>query len=248
MKKFMLLGLLSFSLFAQSCESVASKSYAKISGYKSSLSTTTMVLKNAQGDTNVRKLEMQKLETEHGDRSLLTFLYPNDLKGTKLLSFEVIGKDDKQWLYLPAIKRTKRISSRNKSGSFMASEFSYEDIASQNYKNYSYSGEAEKVTKDEVEYFKILRVPKDKHSGYSKQVIYIDTKEYLARFGEYYDKQGRLLKKITFLNYKLLDGVQRVHKIVIHNVQNYKESSLTWESDAIKVGLSKKEFSKRVLK
>ena len=207
-----------------------------------------MVLKNAQGDENIRKLEMKKLEGEDGDRSLLIFLYPNDLKDTKLLSYEVIGSDDKQWLYLPALKRVKRISSRNKSGSFMASEFSYEDISSQNYKNYTYPKDATVATKDGVQYFKVLRLAKDKHSGYSKQILYIDTKENLARFGEYFDKQGRLLKKIFFSDYVLLDGVYRVHKIVIQNVQNQKESILTWESDIIKAGLGKKDFSKRVLR
>ena len=235
-------------LFAQSGEEVAKLAYEKISGYQSSVSKTTMILTNAQGDKNIRKLEMKKLEGENGDRSLLVFLYPNDLKDTKLLSFEVIGGDDKQWLYLPALRRVKRISSRNKSGSFMASEFSYEDISSQNYKNYRYPEDAKIVIEDGVKYFKVLRLPKDKHSGYSKQVVYIDTKENLARHGEYFDKQGRLLKQIGFSDYRCLDGVYRVHKIVIKNVQNHKESTLVWDSDLIKAGLSKKDFSKRVLR
>ena len=248
MKNIFLLSLISVILFAQSSEDVARRSYEKISGYGSSLSKTTMLLRNAEGDENVRRLEMRKLEGTDGDKSLLVFLYPNDLKDTKLLSYEIIGGDDKQWLYLPAIKRVKRISSRNKSGSFMASEFSYEDISSQNYKNYIYTGEVETVQREGVEYFRLLRTPKDKNSGYSKQIVYINTKEYLARFGEYYDKQGRLLKKIYFSNYVLLDGIYRVHKIVIKNVQNKKESLLTWDEDSIKVGLNKKDFSKRVLR
>ena len=247
MKKSIAFLCLSVALLAQSGEEVAKRAYENISGYQSSISQTTMVLKNAEGDENIRKLAMKKIEGEYGDRSLLIFLYPNDLKDTKLLSYEVIGGDDKQWLYLPALKRVKRISSRNKSGSFMASEFSYEDISSQNYKNYTYPQDVTVVTKDDVQYFKVLRLPKDKHSGYSKQIIYIDIKENLARFGEYFDKQGRLLKKIFFLDYVLLDGVYRVHKIVIQNVQNQKESTLTWKSDTIKAGLAKKDFSKRVL-
>jgi len=235
-------------LFAQSAEDVAKKSYEVISNYKSSISTTTMVLRNAQGVENIRKLEIKKLENKSGDKSLLIFLYPTDIKDTKLLSYEVIGGDDKQWLYLPAIKRVKRISSRNKSGSFMASEFSYEDISSQNYKNYSYSGEAEEVVVDGIKYFKIIRVPKDKNSGYSKQIIFIDTKEYLARYGEYYDKQNRLLKKVEFLDYTKRDGVYRVYKMVMKNVQNKKMSILTWDEDKIGVKLSKKDFTKRALK
>lgn len=248
MKKSLVYLCLCVAVFAQSGEEVAKKAFEKVSGYQSSISKTTMLLKNAKGDTNIRKLEIKKFEGKKGDRSLLIFLYPNDLKGTKLLSYEVIGGDDKQWLYLPALKRIKRISSRNKSGSFMASEFSYEDISSQNYKNYTYPQEAKIVTKDGKQYYKVVRIPKDKHSGYSKQILYIDTKENLPRYGEFFDKQGRLLKKIYFSDYVLLEGIHRVHKIVIHNVQNKKESVLKWESDTIKAGLGKKDFSKRVLR
>jgi outer membrane lipoprotein-sorting protein len=248
MKKILLLTTLTASLFAISSEEVAKKSYDIMSSYDSSLSKTTMILKNAQGVENVRELEFKKIEGEDGDKSLLTFLYPDDLKGTKLLSFEVIGSDDKQWLYLPSLKRIKRISSRNKSGSFMASEFSYEDISSQNYKNYSYSGEAENVLKDGIKYYKIVRTPIDENSGYSKQIIWVEQANYLAKYGEYYDKQNRLLKKINFLEYKAIDGIQRIVKINIENVQNGKSSSLTWDEDTIHSGITSGEISKRALK
>lgn len=248
MIKIFILSVLTLSLSAQTAISVAKESFDKISNYKSSVSTTTMVLENAQDVKNTRKLEIKKLEGKDSDKSLLTFLYPNDLKGTKLLSYEVIAGDDKQWLYLPAIKRVKRISSRNKSGSFMASEFSYEDISSQNYLNYTYDGDAKEVKLNDIEYFQITRIPKDKNSGYSKQIIWIDEKESLARFGEYYDKKDRLLKKIEFLDYVKIDSVYRVHKMVVTNVQNHKKSTLIWEKDSINTNLSPREFSKRALK
>ena len=248
MKQITLFVLLTGTLFAQSSEEVAKKSYDIMSGYNTSLSKTTMILKNAEGVENIRKLEFKKIEGSDGDKSLLTFLYPDDLKGTKLLSYEVIGGDDKQWLYLPSLKRIKRISSRNKSGSFMASEFSYEDISSQNYKNYSYSGKAEEVTLSGVKYLKVTRIPIDANSGYSKQIVWVDASNYLAQFGEYYDKQNRLLKKVQFLEYKVIDGIQRIVKINIENVQNGKSSSLTWDEDAIKSGITTKELSKRALK
>ena len=248
MKNILLTICLGTSLFAQTSIEIAQKSFDVISGYSTSISLTTMILRNADGVENIRKLEIKKLEGKKGDKSLILFLYPADIKGTKLLSFEQIAKDDKQWLYLPALKRIKRISSRNKSGSFMASEFSYEDISSQNYNNYSYEKEVTKTTKDENEYFIITRVPKDKNSGYSKQILYIDTKTYLAKYGDYYDKQNRLLKKVSFLKYILLDGIQRVQKMEMKNMQTGKSSVLTWDKDRVHVGLKEKEFSKRALK
>ena len=248
MKTIILLINLNIGLLAQTSLDIAKKSYEAISGYGSSISQTTMLLKNAQGVENIRKLEIKKLENSDGDKSLLLFVYPNDIKGTKLLSFEMIGKDDKQWLFLPALKRVKRISSRNKSGSFMASEFSYEDIASQNYKNYTYKKDVEIVLKYKQECFKIIRIPVDKNSGYSKQTLYIDIKTYLPRFAEYYDKQNRLLKNVIFSSYKNINGIYRVQKIEMQNVQNSKSSTLIWDEDSINAGLTQKDFSKRALK
>jgi outer membrane lipoprotein-sorting protein len=248
MRKILLTTLLVSNLLAQSSLEIAKKSYNAMSGYKSSLSITTMVLKNIQGEKNIRKLEIKKLENINGDKSIIKFLYPLDIKDTKLLSYEVIGKDDKQWLYLPALKRVKRISSRNKSGSFMASEFSYEDISSQNYKNYSYIKKFKKIKQNNLNYFKIIRVPKDKNSGYSKQIIFIDTKTYLAHHGEYFDKQNRLLKRVSFLEYKKIGDIYRIAKINMKNIQNGKSSMLIWDEDNIKVNLNKNEFNKRALK
>lgn len=243
---FLILGVV--YLFAFTSEEVARKSYDVMSGYKSSLSKTTMILKNASGEENVRKMEISKLESIDGDKSLINFLYPSDIKDTKLLSYEVIGGDDKQWLYLPALKRVKRISSRNKSGSFMASEFSYEDISSVNYKNYTYSGEAKSVVLNGKNYFMIERIPKDKNSGYKRQVIFIEPDTYLARYGEYFDKQDRLLKKIYFKRYKKIEDIQRVVEIEMKNVQNNKTSILILNEDNIKEKLKAKEFTKRELK
>jgi len=248
MKKLILLTTLTASLFAISSEEVARRSYQVISGYQSSFSKTTMILKNAQGVENVRKLEMKKIEGQNGDKSLLTFLYPEDLKGTKLLSFEMIGSDDKQWLYLPSLKRVKRISSHNKSGSFMASEFSYEDISSQNYKNYKYSGQAKEVISNGRHFYKVTRIPRDANSGYSKQIVWIEKNSFLARYGEYYDKQNRLLKKINFLQYRVINGIQRVVHMEIKNVQNGKSSSLRWDEDRINAKISSGELSNRALK
>jgi len=174
-------------------------------------------------------------------------LYPNDIKGTKLLSYEVIGADDKQWLYLPALKRIKRISSRNKSGSFVASEFSYEDISSVNYKNYTYENEVKETIKNGKKYFEITRIPIDKHSGYSKQIIWIDKQNYLIRFGEYYDKHEKLLKKVSFTEYKKVDDIWRVIVIDVFNIQNHKSSKLILEKEKIHQNIANNNISKRAL-
>jgi outer membrane lipoprotein-sorting protein len=247
MKWFLIAVLMSIYSYAQSAEEIAKKAFLSISGYKGSEAVMTMVLKNAKGVQNKRKLRILRKEGNSGDKSYIEFLYPNDIKGTKLLSYEVIGTDDKQWLYLPALKRIKRISSRNKSGSFVASEFSYEDISSVNYKNYTYKSEVKETIKNGKKYFEITRIPIDKHSGYSKQVIWIDKQNYLIRFGEYYDKHIKLLKKVSFSKYKKIDGIWRVFEIDILNVQNHKSSKLILEEEKIHQNITNNDVSKRAL-
>ena len=249
MKKIIITSLVVVSsLMALTNQEIAQKADRVTDGFESSISKTTMTLINAGGQKSVRDLLMKTLEGENGDKTISTFLSPADVKGTKVLGWEHIDRDDDQWLYLPALKRVKRIASRNKSGSFMGSEFSYEDIGNQNPGKYTFSGEPETVMLNGVECYKGARVPKDKNSGYTKQVTWVDTKEFLIQKVDYYDRKGELLKTAIFSGYKKIDGVYRVGKIDMKNHQNDKETILVWEDDKIKAGLNSKNFDKRELK
>ena len=94
-----------------------------------------MVLKNKAGNESVRKFRSTILEAadvSEGDRSIITFSQPRDVRGTALLTHSKIEPDDDlQWIFLPAVKRVKRISSSNRTGKFVSSEFSYEDLGSE---------------------------------------------------------------------------------------------------------------------
>ena len=101
-------------------------------GFQDFTASMVMVLKNRQGEESSRNIRNKTLEVENdGDKSLSIFERPRDVKGTALLNFTHKTGTDDQWLFLPALKRVKRISSANKSGSFMGSEFAFEDITSQ---------------------------------------------------------------------------------------------------------------------
>jgi len=106
-------------------------------------------------------------------KSLTIFDMPADVKGTALLTFSHKTGNDDQWLYLPALKRVKRISSSNKSGPFMGSEFAYEDISSEEVEKYTY-----RYIRDEdfdgQATFVVERYPVDKKSGYTRQVVWVD--------------------------------------------------------------------------
>jgi hypothetical protein len=146
-------------------------------GFGAERATLSMDLVNAYGDVTKRKLTVETLEGNgDGDRSKVVVLWPADVKGTKLLTWSHRSRDDDQWLYLPAIKRVRRISGSNKTGSFMGSEFAYEDLGATVVEKftYRYIDEPKAGGRDT---FRLERYPVDKDSAYSKQVVWLD-KEY----------------------------------------------------------------------
>ncbi len=247
-KKILLTSLVSISLFAMSNQEVAKKSEDVMTGFKDSSSDMVMTLINANNQKRERKMKMIILEKNSGDKSLMTFLSPADVKGTKFLNYEHINKDDDQWLYLPALKRVKRIASKNKSGSFMGSEFSYEDLSSFSIQKYTFTGEAKLVKLDGKKVYKGDRKPVSKNSGYTKQISWIDAKTFLMKKVEYYDRKKELLKTAIFEDYKKISGIWRVGKMTMVNHQNDKKTILVWKNEKIKTGLREKNFHKRVLK
>jgi len=236
------------SLYAMSSQEVAEKTDKVMRGFKDSKSNMTMVLINASGQKRVRKMKMMVLEKEGGDKSLMEFLSPADVKGTKFLSYSHIKKDDDQWLYLPALKRVKRIASKSKSGSFMGSEFSYEDLSSFDVKKYTYIGKAKIVRLNGKKAYKGIRKPITRNSGYTKQIFWTDPKTFLILRVDYYDRKKELLKTAVFEDYKKISGIWRVGKMTMTNHQNDKKTILIWKNEKIKNGLKEKNFHKRVLK
>ncbi|MEE9524718.1 MAG: outer membrane lipoprotein-sorting protein, partial [Thermodesulfovibrionales bacterium] len=160
-------------------------------GFKDSTAKMLMVLRNKHGQESTREIRIKSLEVKgDGDKSLTIFDSPRDVKGTAFLNYTHKTDDDDQWLFLPALKRVKRISSRNKSGSFIGSEFSYEDIASQEVEKYTYKWIRDEIY-DGMECFIVERYPVDKkNSGYTRQVTWVDKKEYRILKVDYYDRKN----------------------------------------------------------
>jgi len=249
MNRFILLTIFILTdIFALTNYEVAQKSEAVMSGFKDSISTMDMTLINARGQKKTRTMKMKVLEGENEDKSLMEFLTPADVKGTKFLSYEHIDKDDDQWMYLPALKRVKRIASKNKSGSFMGSEFSYEDLSAFNVLKYSYEDKIEEESIDGVTYYKGKSKPVSKYSGYTKLITWIDKKTFLIHKVEYYDRKKKLLKTAYFKDYKKYKSVYRIGQITMKNIQNDKTTILIWSKEKIRNGLNKKDFHKRYLK
>jgi outer membrane lipoprotein-sorting protein len=219
-------------------------------GFNDFTSNMTMTLRNKHGRESVRKIRGRTLEVEgDGDKSLTIFDNPRDVKGTAFLNFTHKTGDDDQWLFLPALKRVKRISSRNKSGSFMGSEFAYEDISSQEIEKYTYKWIRDEAY-DGQECFVVELYPVDKkNSGYTRQTAWIDKKEYRNLKVEYFDRKKSHLKTLTFAGYKkYLDKYWRADEMHMVNHQNGKSTRLKFSDYKFQTGLKDTDFNKNSLK
>jgi len=202
-----------------------------------------MLLINAHGDSTTRKMTTEVREKNgDGDQSIATFLWPADVKGTRLLTWSHKDGNDDQWLYLPSLKKVKRISSRSKSGSFMGSEFSYEDLGSPEVEEYTHHF-IEETTVDGRKLWVIERKSVNKKSGYSKEIGWFD-QEYMNPLKiEYYDRKGELLKVAEFGDYKKFDKWWRQGFIKMENVQTKKKSVLTWTKRELGRGYDEDYFA-----
>ena len=185
--------LLPSSSYAQSAEergleiALAAKAFDK--GFTDFTANMIMTLKNKSGKTSKRNIRIKTLEVEtDGDKSLSIFDEPADVKGTAMLTFSHGLEPDDQWLYLPALKKVKRISSRNKSGPFMGSTFAFEDLGSQEVEKYSYKFLREEAC-GEWQCYVIERKPEYKHSGYTSQTAWIDKEGYRLAKVDFYDRK-----------------------------------------------------------
>ena len=226
---------------------IAARSDRTDIGFGDSQVELQMILRNAAGQESTRTLEittLEKLDESVGDKSLVLFSTPRDIDGTALLSHAKILDPDNQWLYLPALKRVKRIASSNKSGPFVGSEFAFEDFTSLelNKYEYRYLGEEQcgDYTCDVIE-----RLPRYENSGYSRQVAWIDRDVYQVRKVEFYDRRGDLLKVLTLDDYRQYgNGVWRAHRMSMENVQTNKQTDLIYQDYTFGLGLSNKDFVK----
>ncbi len=220
-------------------------------GWKDSSTTLKMVLKNRHGQSSTRELRTLSFEINAsglGDRSMTIFDHPGDIKGTALLSYTKIIKPDDQWLFLPAIKRVKRISSSNKSGPFVGSEFAYEDLLSNEVERYRYKW-LKDVKCGKLTCFKVERYPVYKNSGYTRQVVWIDHKEYRPLRVDFYDRKKSLLKTLKLNKYRRYLGKHwRALKQEMKNHQTGKVTTLTFSDFRFKTGLQESDFSPTKLK
>ncbi len=227
---------------------IAKKIKARDLGWGDSQSDLTMTLRDRKGREVVRQMRSKTLEVDgDGDKGQTIFDTPLDVKGTAFLSFSHIEGDDDQWLYLPALKRVKRIASRNKSGPFLGSEFAFEDISSFEVEKNTYEYQRDEACGDLTCYV-VEMDPIDKYSGYKRVVSWIDQEHYRVQKIDFYDRRDTHLKTLTIEGYKLYeDKFWRADKQTMVNHKNGKSTVIEVKNIRFNTGLTDADFNEKKL-
>lgn len=244
--------LFSAGLLAETPEekglAIANAADVRDTGFENQIADMIMILRNRKGQESTRYIHTRTLEVEgDGDKFLSIFDKPADIKHTAVLIYSHGLKPDDQWLYLPALKRVKRINSRNKSGPFVGSEFAFEDLGSQEVEKYSY-----KYLRDEScgdwECYVIERYPEYEYSGYTRQVGWIDKAEYRVVKIDFYDRKDALLKTLTYSGYQeYIDYYWRPDEMFMQNHQTGKSTVLKWSNYKFKTAIAERDFNPNAL-
>lgn len=216
-------------------------------GFKDYIAQAEMVLKQQDKELSRREFSTKVLEiVGDGDHSVNVFSSPKDVAGTAILIHAHGLAPDDQWLFLPAVNRVKRISTKSKSGPFVGSEFAYEDISTWVPEKYTYRF-LKKDMQGNNDCFLVENTPAYADSGYSKLHEWVDAKIFRPRKIEYYDRKGDLLKTLTFEDYQVYGSYWRPAKMVMVNHQTGRSTELLWKHYEFGVGITEADIDQSKL-
>jgi outer membrane lipoprotein-sorting protein len=216
---------------------------------------STMTIVDSRGRERVRQIATVSKLYDNGEteKRLIRFLSPADVKGTGLLTFDYEDKDDDMWLFMPALRKTRRIVSTEKSKNFMGSEFTYADMTPPILEDFSYEILGEEEVSG-ISCWKIEMIPVDDdvadENGFSKRVSFIAKQDYVLRKAIYYDLDGELHKELAVEKVKEIDTENhkyRPTRMVMVNKQNGRKSVLDVEEIQFNPGVKDEFFTTRYL-
>ena len=210
--------------FAQSANEIAKKVHDLPTGNTSSY-TVSLTLVDKNGKSRNREIVSYFMKDGNTDKTVIVFKSPRDVAGISYLTYDYSDKadgstvDSDSWIYLPAMKKVRRVSGSSKDDDFQGTDFTYDDLGTRSLTkdNFAILGE-EKV--NGADCWILEAKAKDSKAKVSRRVTWVDKKTYVTRKGEYYDKQNRLQKTLTCENIKQVKGYWSTQKMTMTNVQS----------------------------
>ena len=203
----------------------------------------TLVKKN--GDKRERKMVSWAMDEGKDTKKIMFFTYPGDVKGTGFLTwdYDQAGKEDDKWLYLPAMKKTRRISgSSSKTDFFMGTDFTYDDMGGRNVDEDKHTLVREE-SRDGHKCWVVESVPVDPHEIYSRKLTWIRQDCDCGVYVEYYDKLNKLHRVLTVLDLQKVEGYWTVMKMEMKNVQSGHSTQITVTGPKYDIKVDKSLFT-----
>jgi outer membrane lipoprotein-sorting protein len=229
---------------AQTAKEIAYLVYNKKSPLNGE-SDMTMTLINKKGNERVRVLHQYFIDLDEVEKQLMFFKSPADVKNTAFMNFTYNeeGKNDDQWLYLPALKKVKRISNSNKDNDFMGSDFTYEDMEKRSPERDAHTLLATKMFNGE-EVWLLEAVPVEEEQ-YSKKIAWISKDKLSPLKIDFYDEDEELLKTLTIKEIKKIDGFWIVKGQEMYNHQKNHTTKIDLTNIVINSGVLPSKFTQR---
>ena len=210
-------------------------------------SDLTMTLINKSGDQRVRKIKQFTKDLGDLEKSIMFFLSPADVKNTSFMSWTYDSdQSDDQWIYLPALKKTKRISSDSKSDYFMGSDFTYDDLGDRKLEDDIHKLLREE-TMDGKECYVVESLSKDEDYMYSKTVVWVNKSNFIGVQKEFYDEDEDLLKVLAIKEVEEISGIWVITNSEMKNVQKNHRTTMVLNNIQINTGMSESKFSERMM-
>jgi len=212
-------------------------------------SEMTMTLTNSRGSTRERTIRQYLKKYGDDEKKIMFFTSPADVKNTSFMdwSYGDSGKDDDMWIYLPALKKVKRISSENKSDYFMGSDFTYDDLGDRKPEDDTHRIIGEETINGKDCYV-IESTPKDKNSMYSKTITWVVKNSWVGTKKEFYDEDGDLLKTLTIHSVDKVNGYWVILDMEMENVQKNHTTRLQFKDVQIGKSINDNFFTERQMK
>ena len=204
-----------------------------------------LTLKKKNGSSRQRKITSWAMDEGKDTKKIMFFTYPGDVKGTGFLTYDYnqIGKEDAKWLYLPAMKKTRRISgSSSKTDYFMGTDFTYDDMGSRNVDEDKHQLLREEVS-DGHKCWVVESKPIDNHEIYSRKVSWIRQDCLTAIYVEYYDKLDKLHRVLTVQDIKKVQDFWTICKMEMQNVQTGHSTVIVVKNSQYDIKIDKMLFT-----
>lgn len=209
----------------------------------------SMILINSRGEKRVREIKQFTKDYGNMDKKIMFFISPADVRNTSFMSwnYDDPTKSDDQWIYLPALKRVKRISSDSKGDYFMGSDFTYDDLGDRHPLDDTHRIIREEVLNGKSVYV-VESIPKDKDYMYSRTITWINKDNWVGLKKEFYDEDGDLLKILTVDEQQVFDEIIIITKMSMSNIQKNQSTVMSFSNVILNRGIDDSYFTERIMR